>query len=489
MNAHSRPWTLLSLPLELTHIRAMLSQEEKQYLTWLTAERFEGWGAILDLGPWLGGSSAMLAEGLKRRGKRDKIFSFDLFSWDPRYMEAAAHENLKEGDDFRHLFVREVGDYISWIEPEKLDLINASWNGGPIEILFVDAAKTWALTNAILRGFGPHLVPGRSRVVLQDFRHYTAHWLPLIFDSRPDIWKEAESVEDGSTVTFIPLKPLDGLAGIDPDYAEESFSLESAEQLLRSRMARASPSNRRLFLQGLYKKYLIDPGPLDEVRKLRAEVLAEGITSEELALLENLEISLVPQGWRAYARNDYRTARMLAERCITASGARPLQSMTLLGMSLLRLGDLDGARSCIEEVATRYPDFLQARLHRAEVALVEGRYDEAEADALQGLEGSQGDEGRIEYAMSILEQAWNGAGRTEQAVDALTGLISALGESPTLLTHLAREQFNRGRRDEATQTVKKALRKAPRHKLASRLHDEWTNAPATTGNDRRGQNW
>jgi predicted O-methyltransferase YrrM len=239
MNAPATPWIHLSLPSELTKIRAMLSHGERQYLTWLTAERFEGWGAIVDLGPWLGASSAMLAEGLKRQGKKDKVFSFDLFTWDPSYMDAKAHENLKAGDDFRHLAVREVGDYISWIEFEKRDLMNTSWEGGPIEILFVDAAKTWELTNAIFRGFGPHLVPGRSRVVLQDFRHHGTHWLPLIFDSRPDIWKEVEGVEDGHTVTFIPLRPLDGPAGVHPDYAEESFPLASAEELFRRRMASA----------------------------------------------------------------------------------------------------------------------------------------------------------------------------------------------------------------------------------------------------------
>ena len=414
MSSPLTPWQLLSLPAELTRMRAMLSYEEKQYLTWLAAERFEGWGAIVDLGPWLGGSSAMLAEGLKRQGKRNTIVSFDLFRWDYG-MEAVAPGNLKEGDDFRHLFVREVGDYISWIEPRKQDLMHSSWNDGPIEILFVDAAKTWELTNAILRGFGPHLVPGRSRVVLQDFRHDSTYWLPLIFDSRPDLWQEAESVDDGCTVTFIPLRPLDGPGGLTLDYTEESFPLALAETLLRSRMARESPSNRRLFLRSLYKKYLIEAGPCDEIRTLRDEVLADGITSEELTLLENLETSLAGRGWKAYAQKDFRTSRMLAERCIEVSGARPRYALSLLGMSLLRLGDLDGARSCLDEAATRYPDFLMAGLYRAELAVVEGRYDEAEADARRVLEGSQEDEPLMEYARSLLE----GVRKTRSAGDSV----------------------------------------------------------------------
>ena len=62
----SKSWSSIRLPDELRSIPAMLSDEEKQYLVWLTATAFEGWGAIVDLGCWLGSSSAALAEGLKR---------------------------------------------------------------------------------------------------------------------------------------------------------------------------------------------------------------------------------------------------------------------------------------------------------------------------------------------------------------------------------------------------------------------------------------
>ena len=108
---------------------------------------------------------------------------------------------------------QEVKNYSPWIDARKQDLMQYCWNGGPIEILFIDAAKSWALSNAIFRGFGPFLVPGRSRVVLQDFRYAETYWLPLIFDSRPDLWEEVEDVDDGHTVSFVPLKCLTGSVG------------------------------------------------------------------------------------------------------------------------------------------------------------------------------------------------------------------------------------------------------------------------------------
>ena len=481
MNVSSMPWKNLSLPAQLTRIRSMLSDEEKQYLMWLAAEKFEGWGAIVDLGPWLGSSSSAFAEGLKRRGKPNKIFSLDLFKWEPGYMQAIAHENLDEGDDFLPLFMREIGDYTAWVEPQKQDLSHYVWSSGPIEILFVDAAKTWELTNAIFRGFGAHLIPGRSRVVLQDFRHHTTHWLPLIFDSRPDLWKEIESVEDGWTVSFVPRKLLFGPAGIHTDYSEEAFPLEVAEHLLRGRMVHEAPSNRHLILRSLYNKCLCDGSP-EDLQRLRNEFLAEGIGPDELDKMGNVESILVPRGWTAYNQHNFVTARMLAEKCLESKGDRPVYAVALLGMSLLRLGELQSARSCVEEVATRLPDFLPARLYRGELELAEGRYHEAAAHALYVLERCDGDEDLIEYSLTILEQAWDQKARIEEVANSLTELSSRLEKSPTFLAHLALEQFTRGRKDEGKQNLRLAIQLAPGHRLATKLQEEWNSI------DDRGRN-
>src|SRR5262245_44880578 len=77
-----RPWKGLSLPDSVTRVRSLLSPEEQQYLIWLTSEKYQGWGAIVELGAWLGSSSVCLAEGLKRCGSTAKIQTFDRFEWD-----------------------------------------------------------------------------------------------------------------------------------------------------------------------------------------------------------------------------------------------------------------------------------------------------------------------------------------------------------------------------------------------------------------------
>jgi len=293
----SRPWQELPLADSINRIPAMLSTEEKQYLTWLTKEKYEGWGAIVELGTWLGSSSASLAEGLRQRQLTSKIHSFDLFRWE-EYMAAVHESDLKSGDDFLSLYLKQTAEYAPWIEAKAMDFINCSWDGGPIEILFIDSAKTWDLMNAILEAFGPHLVPGRSRVVLEDFRYYYAHCLPLIFDSRPDVWRQVEDVEYGPTVTFMPLKPLYGRAGIQTPYAEDSIPLESANFLLRSRLEREQGLNRQWILGMLYRKHVIHAS-VEEANKLKEELLAGGTSETELRIMED-----VPQIARAVTSSD-----------------------------------------------------------------------------------------------------------------------------------------------------------------------------------------
>ena len=74
-----RPWKRLSLPDSVTRVKSLLGPEEQQYLTWLTSEKYQGWGAIVELGAWLGSSSVCLAEGLRRCGSDAKIHTFDRF--------------------------------------------------------------------------------------------------------------------------------------------------------------------------------------------------------------------------------------------------------------------------------------------------------------------------------------------------------------------------------------------------------------------------
>jgi tetratricopeptide (TPR) repeat protein len=473
MNSSEKPWQSLLLPAAVTRIKSMLSHEEKQYLTWLTSEKFEGWGAVLDLGPWMGSSSAALAEGIRRQGNKCKVFSFDLFSWEPSYMESIAPENLKEGDDFIHLFLREIADYEPFIQAQKQDLKKYVWDDGPIEILFVDAAKSWELTNSILKGFGHQLVPGKSRIVLQDFRHYSTHWLPAIFDSRPDIWKEMESIENGWTVSFMPLKNLSGPAGIDLDYSEDAFPMIPYELLIKARMARETPSNKHQLLRSLYRKCLVD-GSFEEALGLREELVSGG--DQELALIEDVESLLIPKGWAAYNRQEYLVSKQVAEKCVRVTKKRSADVLLLMGFSLLRLGDREAAGACIEEVLQRLPDSSSARLFRAELALGNGFYDEAETEILEVLANILEDEALIAYCLNLLAQVWDIKRPVEFQLKILSEHLKSYPDNSFFLGHLSRLQFKLGFTAEAELNLKRSLEISPNNPIAVQIRSEQESA-------------
>jgi hypothetical protein len=299
--------------------------------------------------------------------------------------------------------------------------MNYTWSEGPIEILFIDSAKTWDLVNAVLKGFGPHLVPGKSRIVLQDFHFPWAHCLPLIFDSRPDVWKQVEEVERSHTVTFMLLKPLYGASGISADYSEESFPMESAETLLRGRMARVEPANQYRVLQTLYRKCLID-GPPEEAARLRQEVIAGGVNPADLAVVEDVDSIVLPRGWKAYERGDFHLAKAAAQRCLSIPGKRSIYSLTLLGFSLLRLGLWEQAEVAMNEVLSSEPTFASAKLFRSELAMVRGQYDEAEAEALEVLKSGGVDEMTIQWSLNLVSQARHLRGTGASSGSALSDL-------------------------------------------------------------------
>jgi SAM-dependent methyltransferase/Flp pilus assembly protein TadD len=450
----------------------MLSPEEKQYLTWLTTEKFEGWGAVVDLGPWLGSSSAALAEGLKRSGAEKKVCSFDLFQWEPSYMEAVAPLGLGQGEDFLPVFLQETGEYACWIDARKQDLLSYCWDEGPIEILFVDAAKSWELTNAIFRNFGPFLEAGRSRVVLQDFRYHETHWLPLIFDSRPDLWQETEDVDEGHTVTFIPLKQLRSPSGIQTDYSEESFPLKATERLLRDRIEREEPTKRHWFLRMLYRKYVLD-GPSEEAQRLRQELLANGLGAADLAAIEDLECFLVPRGWRAYDAGKFEEAATSAQRSLSLSKKRSVDALTLLGFSVFRMGDKEAASRAMDEVLFLDPHHSAARLFRAEMAIVEGRFHEAEEETLDIIKRSAGDEDTINYALNVLSRIWSLDRREELQLKVLHTVADRLQASPSFLSCLSHEQAKAGLFREARRNIERALALTPGEELATKLRAEW----------------
>ena len=105
------------------------------------------------------------------------------------------------GQSFASIFRRATAEFADLIEVHAGDLLEQTWPSGmPIEILFVDVAKTLALSGKVLTEFFAHLTPGKSIVIHQDFYHPTAFYLPVVMDFLMDHFSIIEAGRDWSVV-------------------------------------------------------------------------------------------------------------------------------------------------------------------------------------------------------------------------------------------------------------------------------------------------
>lgn len=195
-------------------IPTMLSRSEVDYLYSLAASRYSGRGRIVDMGCFFGGSTMPLAAGLAANDAvtdQRAILTYDSFFMDadtvPRFPVG-----LREGESFRPIFELYLRDHLSritiregWIPTELKpgDERRLYPEQEPIEILFIDLAKRWPVHDTILRVFGPHLIPGVSVLVQQDFKHHGTYWLGLHMLQLRDCFEPLHDIDGGPSVSFL----------------------------------------------------------------------------------------------------------------------------------------------------------------------------------------------------------------------------------------------------------------------------------------------
>jgi hypothetical protein len=170
--------------------RSMLMLNEIALLYMLARDYYSGDGEIVDLGPLLGVGTNALARGLadssRRMNKDRRIHSFDLFL--AKGMGEVVAESPRSGSVFDR-FLRNNADYIRHISVSPGNLLDMSWDSSPVEILFVDIAKSWELNAAVVQRFFKRLIPGKSVVVQQDYVHFFEYWIPITMEVFSDYFE------------------------------------------------------------------------------------------------------------------------------------------------------------------------------------------------------------------------------------------------------------------------------------------------------------
>lgn len=185
----------------------MLAAEEVALLHALTRDVVTGWGSVVELGTFLGGSTVALGRGLQDRADavRPRVHTYDRFVQD-----AWPSFDVAEGEDVLPRWeatVAQVRDLVD-VHVGSLDARDAP--DGPVELLFVDVVKQAPTITEVMHGFVARTRPG-SVIVHQDLFHWGSPWVATTVAA---LWDRLEYVGHAARASgvLVVTEPVADLA-------------------------------------------------------------------------------------------------------------------------------------------------------------------------------------------------------------------------------------------------------------------------------------
>lgn len=189
----------------LPPIPAMTTDAERECYYRLAKDA--GQGAIIELGAWMGASTAYIAAGVRDSGATRKVQVHDHF------ISKAGHvRKVKEFYDARGIdktpvgpcietFKDNLGDLIAYVEPRQGKIEDISWGDERIALLITDAPKRVPAISPVLTALRKGLQPG-SVMAWQDFCHFPSYEIPACLYRLRHRLEFVEAIVPGTTLVF-----------------------------------------------------------------------------------------------------------------------------------------------------------------------------------------------------------------------------------------------------------------------------------------------
>jgi hypothetical protein len=276
-----RAWnSAVSLDAIPSQMKSMILWPEQKLLHWLARELYCGEGAIGDLGCFIGSSTLSLATGLAAGSDEPPhpvIHSYDLFiAPDDPYTLQRLPQDHGPGDRFRDVFEANIRPMRGWIEIHDGDLREDPWQNGPIEILFIDICKCWSTNQAVLRNFFPHLIPGHSIVVHQDFVRVWNPWIPVSMAFLKDFFEVLAEEESSRVYRCVKAVPESVLK---TDFRRD-LDLSQKRALLEESIRESANAHTAAVHKGALAMLVFMEGDADEARSLLESAIGEHADDE-----------------------------------------------------------------------------------------------------------------------------------------------------------------------------------------------------------------
>jgi hypothetical protein len=299
----------IDVPLtDVPQVPGMTNIDELKYFYWCCATKHQPGRRVVELGPYVGRSTMALAAGLRRSADpHGKVVSVDRFLWEPWTIANTLDDTLdglsesqrarlkpgelqpKEGDSFLPLFQIFTEDLKDSIHVVNAELEAYRWSGEPIDVLMVDAAKSWDALDQIVRQFFPCLVDGAT-VIHQDYKHFYTYWLHPVTERMLEqgVLTLAENVTGWPTQGFRFHKTPSFRA---EDYVRSAFSDAEADRLMARSVRRFRGPQERLAVVGARCRMLKEQGQNDRARAVFIQAMREGGFADNYALADLLMVA------------------------------------------------------------------------------------------------------------------------------------------------------------------------------------------------------
>jgi predicted O-methyltransferase YrrM len=193
---------LIGLPI----IPAMTTDAERMCYYRLAREA-AGKGAIVELGAWLGASTAYIAAGIRDSGVDGFVHVYDKFETKPGHIAKVRAFYDKRGIDKAAVgpslsaFTENMGDLLPYVHAHPGLIEKMQWGEEPIALLVTDAPKRVPAISSVLTKLGPALKPG-AIMAWQDFCHFPSYEIPACLYRLQEHIEVIEAVVPGTTLVF-----------------------------------------------------------------------------------------------------------------------------------------------------------------------------------------------------------------------------------------------------------------------------------------------
>lgn len=167
-------------------------------------------GTVVELGAWLGASTAYIAAGIRDSGAGGKALVYDRFQTKGGHIAKVKEFYSRRGIDKAAVgpsleeFTANLGGLMEFVEPrpgQLEDKIKTSWLNNSVSLLVSDAPKRVRTISPVLTSMRKALQPG-SIMAWQDFCHFPSYEIPACLYRIREHFEFVEAVVPGTTLVF-----------------------------------------------------------------------------------------------------------------------------------------------------------------------------------------------------------------------------------------------------------------------------------------------